>query len=347
MRIVLEGFPLQAFLGCLEEEQQRRQSIVVDLSLFLPPPASDWLEQTVDYRAVLGQLQALVASRHWNLIETLCQAVALDLLHCFPRLLAVRVRLHKPEAPLGVPFADLYAEITLGRPGEDGCRGENERERRTTAWIGLGSNLGDRREMLRRAVHACRSLGAVEACSSLYQTEPVGFQEQPPFLNAALRLRTDLTARALLKGMKAIEADLGRRGDACVAPTRWGPRTIDLDLLFYGHQVINEEGLVVPHPQLHRRGFVLFPLLELASAFFHPVLHRTVLDLWLEWPETEGVQWVEGPGWAEKKPTLPVYYLPADADRETIRAKLARHGVPANLMGTDLSLSPLSSVCPH
>ena len=329
MRIALEGFPLQASLGCLEEEQRRQQSIVVDLSLFLPPPVSDRLEQTVDYRAVLGQLQALVASRHWNLIETLCQAVALDLLHCFPRLLAVRVRLHKPEAPLGIPFADLYAEITLERPGEDGCRGENDRERRTTALIGLGSNLGDRREMLRRAVHACRSLGAVEACSSLYQTEPVGIHEQPPFLNAALRLRTDLPAHALLKGMKAIEADLGRKPG-----TRWGPRAIDLDLLFYGHRVLDEEGLVVPHPQLHQRGFVLFPLLELAGAYFHPVLRRTVLDLWLEWPETEGVQWVEGPGWAEKKPTLPVYCLPPDADRDIVRAKLTKHGVPAEAIFT-------------
>ncbi|MCX5975770.1 MAG: 2-amino-4-hydroxy-6-hydroxymethyldihydropteridine diphosphokinase [Coprothermobacterota bacterium] len=331
MLIALEGFPLQAFLGCLEEEKGRRQSIVVDLSMFLPPPASDRLEQTVDYRAVLGQLQALVASRHWNLIETLCQAVASDLLRCFPRLLAVRIRLHKPEAPLGVPFADLYAEITLKRPGEDGCRGENEQEGRTTAFIGLGSNLGDRREMLRRAVHACSFLGEVEACSSLYQTEPVGTVAQPPFLNTVLRLRTDLTARALLKGMKTIEADLGRE-----AGTRWGPRLIDLDLLFYGQQILNEEGLVVPHPQLHRRGFVLFPLLELAGAYFHPNLGRTVLDLWLECPETEEVQWVEGPGWAgwaEKKTILPVYCLPVDVDWDTIRAKLARHGVPANLMG--------------
>jgi 2-amino-4-hydroxy-6-hydroxymethyldihydropteridine diphosphokinase/dihydroneopterin aldolase len=330
MLIALEGFPLQAFLGCLEEEKGRRQSIVVDLSMFLPPPASDRLEQTVDYRAVLGQLQALVASRHWNLIETLCQAIARDLLDCFPRLLQVRVRVRKPEAPLGAPFADLFAEISLERPGEDGCRGENEQEGWTAAFIGLGSNLGDRREMLRRAVHACSFLGEVEACSSLYQTEPVGTVAQPPFLNAVLRLRTDLPARALLKGMKAIEADLGREPG-----TRGGPRLIDLDLLFYGQQILNEEGLVVPHPQLHRRGFVLFPLLELAGTFFHPVLHRTALDLWLAWPETEGVQWVEGPGWAEKKRTLPVYYLPADADRETIRAKLARHGVPANFMGTD------------
>ncbi len=329
IRIALEGFSLQAFLGCLEEEQQRRQSIIVDLSLFLPSPASDRLEQTVDYRAVLNHLQALVGSRRWNLIETLCQAVASNLLHFFPQLLAVRIRLHKPEAPLGIPFADLYAEITLERPEGDGSQGENDPESQITAFIGLGSNLGDRREMLRRAVVACHSLGAVEACSSLYQTEPVGIHTQPPFLNAVLRLRTDLPAPVLLKEIKAIEANLGREPGA-----RWGPRLIDLDLLFYGQQILDEVGLVVPHPQLHQRGFVLFPLLELGSpqtpgGFFHPVLSRTVLDLWLEWPETEGVQWVEGPGWAEEKTILPRYYLPADVDRDAVRTKLARHGVPA------------------
>jgi len=338
IRIALEGLSFQALAGCLEEERERRQSIVVDLSLFLPPPASDQLEQTVDFRAILSQLQALVGSRHWNLIETLCQAVARDLLDCFPRLLKVRARVRKPEAPLGVPFADLFTEITLERSDEDGCRGENELKRHTTAFIGLGSNLGDRREMLRRAVHACSFLGEVEACSSLYQTEPVGTVAQPPFLNAVFRLRTDLPARALLGGLKAIEADLGRE-----VGTRWGPRLIDLDLLFYGRQILNEEGLVVPHPQLHERGFVLFPLLELGSpqslgGFLHPSLDRTVLDLWLAWPEVEGVQWLEGPGWAERKTILPNYCLPADADQDAIQAKLARHGVPAEFRrfnGTD------------
>ena len=331
IRIALEGLSFQASVGCLEEERGRRQSVVVDLSLFLPPPASDQLEQTVDFRAILSQLQALIGSRHWNLIETLCQAVARDLLDCFPRLLEVRVRVRKPEAPLGVPFADLFAEISLERPKGNRCQGENEQDGWTTAFIGLGSNLGDRRGMLRRAVHACSFLGEVEACSSLYQTEPVGTIEQPPFLNAVLRLRTGLTARALLEGLKTIEADLGRE-----AGTRWGPRLIDLDLLFYGQQILNEEGLVVPHPQLHQRGFVLFPLLELGSpqtlgGFLHPSLGRTLLDLWLAWPEAEDVQWLEGPGWAEKKTILPNFCLPADADRDAIQAKLARHGVPTEL----------------
>jgi 2-amino-4-hydroxy-6-hydroxymethyldihydropteridine diphosphokinase len=130
------------------------------------------------------------------------------------------------------------------------------------SFVGLGSNLGDPQAQIR---HALELLGAEEgveivAVSSLRETDPVGYEAQPRFLNGAVELRTTLSARELLERLLAIERRLGRvRG---LGP-RYGPRTIDLDLLLYGECTIEEPGLVVPHPRLHERRFVLEPLAEL------------------------------------------------------------------------------------
>jgi 2-amino-4-hydroxy-6-hydroxymethyldihydropteridine diphosphokinase len=130
------------------------------------------------------------------------------------------------------------------------------------SFVGLGSNLGDTREQIRRAVELLGAENGVEvvAVSRLRETDPVGYEEQPRFLNGAAELRTTLSARELLERLLAIERRLGRvRG---VGP-RYGPRTIDLDLLLYGDEAVVEPGLVVPHPRLHERRFALEPLAEL------------------------------------------------------------------------------------
>jgi 2-amino-4-hydroxy-6-hydroxymethyldihydropteridine diphosphokinase len=124
-------------------------------------------------------------------------------------------------------------------------------------YIGLGSNLGDREAALRGALHL---LGDdVVAVSSFRETDPVGYLDQPRFLNAAAALETQLQPRALLERLLEVERELGRTRDG----PRFGPRTIDLDLLLYGDRVIDEPGLVVPHPRLAERRFVLEPLAEL------------------------------------------------------------------------------------
>ena len=137
-----------------------------------------------------------------------------------------------------------------------------------TAWIGLGSNVGDRRALLRRAVAALEREPQVEvqAVSSIRETEPVGYLDQPRFFNAVARVSTDLPPRALLERLLEIERRLGR---ARTGP-RFGPRTIDLDLLLYGAEEIAEPGLEVPHPRLHERAFVLEPLVELDPTLVVP-----------------------------------------------------------------------------
>jgi 2-amino-4-hydroxy-6-hydroxymethyldihydropteridine diphosphokinase len=130
------------------------------------------------------------------------------------------------------------------------------------AFVGLGSNLGERRETLRAAIGRLRGLPEVEVkrVSSLRDTDPVGYLDQPRFLNGAVEIETDLSARALLGALLELERAFGR--DRSTAP-RHGPRTLDLDLLVYGDAIIDEPLLRVPHPHLHERRFVLEPLVEL------------------------------------------------------------------------------------
>jgi 2-amino-4-hydroxy-6-hydroxymethyldihydropteridine diphosphokinase len=138
----------------------------------------------------------------------------------------------------------------------------------TRAYVGLGANLGDRERTLREAVEALAAAEGVEvvAVSTVRETEPVGVGEQPLFLNGAVELGTTLTARELLELLLAVEQRFGR----VRAPGEHGPRTLDLDLLLYGDEVIEEPGLTVPHPRLHERRFVLEPLAELAPGLVVP-----------------------------------------------------------------------------
>jgi 2-amino-4-hydroxy-6-hydroxymethyldihydropteridine diphosphokinase len=142
------------------------------------------------------------------------------------------------------------------------------------AYIGLGSNLGEREENLLAALERLSELGPLRA-SSFRETDPVGVTDQPRFLNAAAELETDLSPRDLLVKLLEIERELGRDR---AAETRWGPRTIDLDLLLYGDEVLDEPGLTVPHPRLAERRFALEPLQELAPELTLPD-GRRVRDL--------------------------------------------------------------------
>lgn len=144
------------------------------------------------------------------------------------------------------------------------------------AFIGLGSNMGDKAASLKRAIE---ELGKVQgtrvlAVSSFYKTEPVGDVEQDWFINAAAEIETSLAPRELLNRLLDIEKDLGR-----VREVKWGPRIIDLDILLYDDLVMDEEGLVIPHPYLHERGFVLMPLAEISPEVMHPKLKKSMSEL--------------------------------------------------------------------
>jgi len=148
---------------------------------------------------------------------------------------------------------------------------------RSRVFISIGSNLGERLDNCQRAVATLTAPGAgvgLVRVSPYYETEPWGRPDQGPFVNVVVEVETALAPQELLKRTREVEAALGRtRGE------RWGPRVIDLDIVFYGDYVMDEPGLVIPHPHAHERAFVLAPISDIAPEFVHPVLDKSVSEL--------------------------------------------------------------------
>lgn len=142
------------------------------------------------------------------------------------------------------------------------------------AYIGIGSNMGDKKANCLRAVELLKQAGNVLRVSSLYQTEPVGYKEQEDFINAVAAFETDLSPANLLALCHSIEEKLGRK-----RVIRWGPRSIDLDILLYGDLIVSQADLVIPHPLMASRKFVLAPLVEIDPSVIHPVLKKNAAQL--------------------------------------------------------------------
>jgi 2-amino-4-hydroxy-6-hydroxymethyldihydropteridine diphosphokinase len=154
----------------------------------------------------------------------------------------------------------------------------------TIAYLGIGSNLGDKKANCRKAIALLAKSGRVVSVSSLYCTEPIGNMNQDDFVNAVVELETNLSPELLLGQCRAIEEALGR-----VRTVHWGPRTIDVDILLFGTAMIETPELTIPHPLLHNRRFVLVPLCEIAPHVMHPKLQRTASDLLLELRDHQSV----------------------------------------------------------
>lgn len=155
---------------------------------------------------------------------------------------------------------------------------------RTTVYLSLGSNLGDRAATLVRAKEMLRDLGSITATSSLYETQPVEVEDsQPWYLNCVLAIDTVLTPEQLLAGAQAVELALGRRRSI-----RNAPRTLDIDILLFGDAVVMTPGLSIPHPGLAHRRFVLQPLAEIAPNLHHPILKKTIRELLAALPPEAG-----------------------------------------------------------
>ena len=151
----------------------------------------------------------------------------------------------------------------------------------STVYLGIGSNLGDKKENIRKAIGLLEEQMEVPARSSIYETEPVGKIKQDMFLNCVVEARTDIPPIELFDLLKLMERKLGR-----IKEVKWGPRIIDLDILIYGNESIKKKSLTVPHREMHGRRFVLIPLQEIAPDFIHPALKKKIPEMLKDVPES-------------------------------------------------------------
>jgi 2-amino-4-hydroxy-6-hydroxymethyldihydropteridine diphosphokinase len=162
-----------------------------------------------------------------------------------------------------------------------------------TVFLGLGANIGNREANLRMALRGLTRMARVEAVSSLYETDPIGsVRDQPAFYNAVCRIETGLEPESLLRFLKSLEHEIGRRPGGPIG----GPRPIDLDILLYDDRVYEGEDLVIPHPRLTERAFVLVPLAEIAPEALHPATGETIAQVARAVP-TDGVRQIKPSGW--------------------------------------------------
>ena len=158
-------------------------------------------------------------------------------------------------------------------------------------YIGIGSNLGDKVAQCEKAISEILKADRhiLLAKSSLFKTRPIGYTTQDWFVNGVIKIETDLDADELLRKLKEIESQLGR-----TETFRWGPRSIDLDILLFDEKVIHSEDFQVPHPSMHKRQFVLIPLAEIDRTLVHPVLKKSIGQLLEDLKEDQGVEKIEG-----------------------------------------------------
>ncbi|MEO5608588.1 MAG: 2-amino-4-hydroxy-6-hydroxymethyldihydropteridine diphosphokinase [Ornithinibacter sp.] len=257
-RIVLSGVRGRGHHGVFEHERRDGQDFVVDVSIAVdlaPAGASDDLADTVNYGEIGAAVLARIEGEPFDLIERLAEVIAADALS-HPGVDEVTVTVHKPQAPVGVPFGDVTVTVTRRRAP-------------LPVVIALGANLPrgeqDPRESLAAAVLALRDDVGLSAlrCSSVFDTDPVGGPDQPTYVNAVVTALTAMSPGLLLATLHEVEARFGRTREV-----RWGARTLDLDLIQYGDPhagsdvVSGRPHLVLPHPRAHERAFVLLPWLD-------------------------------------------------------------------------------------
>jgi len=274
-QIRLIGVTARGRHGVFPEERRDGQDFTVDVVLHLdttPAANSDDVADTVHYGDLAGRIADVVRGEPVDLIETLAARIAASCVASSDSggVQAVDVVVHKPQAPIAEPFTDVVvairrsrAELLPGSPVEPTEPTEADvldrrPEQPVTAVLALGTNLGDRTATLRTAVDELRAVDdiEVERVSPVVETDPVGGPDQPDYLNAVVLVRTGLSARELLLACQRIETGHGRK-----RTVRWGPRTLDIDLIRYGELISTDPVLELPHPRADQRAFVLAPWL--------------------------------------------------------------------------------------
>ena len=249
--------------GVLPKENTLGQKFLISADLYCDTRTAgktDDLKDSVNYAEVSERIKESAQEKVFSLIERLAEYVAEKILIAYPQVDKIRLEIEKPWAPVQLPLETVSVRIT---------------REWNTAYLSLGSNMGDREQYLKDAIALLEEERTkVTAVSDFIETEPVGYTKQAPFLNAAVALRTLRSPEELLELSASIEAKLGRE-----RVMHWGPRTIDLDIVLYGERIIQTEALTIPHIEMAKRLFVLEPLAQIAPYAVHPAFHKTILEL--------------------------------------------------------------------
>lgn len=263
-QIIIRDLQVYAHHGVYQQETEKGQNFLISAALETDTRAAgmtDDLGLSTNYGVVCRFLNAFFTEHTFKLIETAAERTAEALLLQFPRVRAVLLEIKKPEAPIPFPFGMVSVKIRRGWQ---------------RAYIACGSNIGDRKTHLDAAVEALRN---EEQCrvlrvSDWIETTPYGGVVQADYLNGAIAIETLYPPAVLLSRLQEIE-----RAEARERKERWGPRTLDLDILLYEGVVMEEEKLTIPHRDMKNRDFVLKPLAQIAPYEKHPVLGKCVLEL--------------------------------------------------------------------
>ena len=274
-QIRIEELEVYAHHGVYPEENEKGQHFYVNATLYTntrPAGMADDLRLSTNYGEVCQVITEFMQQHTFQLIETVVEWTAYEVLQQFPLVQGLDLEIRKPEAPIPLPFGSV--SVAIHREWHE-------------AYIAVGSNMGDSRG------HIAKALGQLEKhkdiqvtkVSGLLETLPYGGVEQDNFVNGMFEIRTLLTPEELLRELHKIEASEGRE-----RKIHWGPRTLDLDIIFYDDLIYSSEDLVIPHVDMENRYFVLKPLSELAPNFRHPITHKTVAQILAELPVdlTEG-----------------------------------------------------------
>ncbi len=263
-KIRIENLELFGYHGVFEEEAVLGQKFIVSAVLYLDTRKAgktDELKESLDYSDVCQKIKEIVERERCQLIECLAERIAEKLLLTFDVLKNVEITVKKPWAPVLVHLENVAVTIERGWH---------------RAYLSIGSNIGDREGYLDLAIDYLNKERdtKVTAVSDYIETKPYGYVEQDDFLNGALEIETLKTPRELLETAMVIEGEAHRE-----RLVHWGPRTLDVDILFYDDEIIMEEDLKIPHVEIPKRAFVLEPMVAIAPYYIHPVFHKSMVEL--------------------------------------------------------------------
>lgn len=265
--IRIDNLEVYAYHGVYDEEKEKGQYFYVNAELYTntrKAGMNDDLDASTNYGTVCDFIHNFMTKHTYGLIETVAEQLAQALLLEFKLVKSILLEIRKPHAPIEKEFESVSVEIE---------RGWHE------AFVAFGSNLGDKEKFIDEAIEALSNLPQINivAISDKIVTEPYGNVEQDVFLNGVMKIETLLPADELLQILQKVEEHAGRE-----RKIHWGPRTLDLDIIFYDDDIISEDDLIVPHPDMKNRDFVLKPLMQIAPYKLHPVYRKTISDMYVE-----------------------------------------------------------------